>query len=147
MKSRKIIVDIIVILFIVLWAYAAFSKLIDYQTFKVQLGKSPLITNYAAAAAIGVPLIELAITGMLLFERTKTAGLYASLSLMLMFTTYLIVILNYSYYIPCSCGGILGNGLSWKAHVVFNLVFVILGFLGIRTQNIIHFMRLKKAYL
>jgi len=44
---------------------------------------------------------------------------------MLMFTSYIIVILNYSSFVPCSCGGILEK-IGWKEHLIFNIVFTIL---------------------
>ena len=42
---------------------------------------------------------------------------------MTMFTVYIILILNFSDFVPCSCGGVLEN-LSWKEHVVFNVLFI-----------------------
>jgi len=127
---KKMTIEIITSLFILLWVYAALSKLLDYETFKVQLGKSPLLTDFAGFAAIAVPVSELLIAGMLLFKRFRLLGLYASLFMMVMFTAYIIAILNFSYYIPCSCGGILSS-LGWTEHVIFNLVFVGLAIVGI----------------
>lgn len=42
-----------------------------------------------------------------------------------MFTAYIIVILNYSSFVPCSCGGILEE-MGWKEHLIFNIAFTIL---------------------
>ncbi len=134
MQTRKIIVEIISALFILLWCYAAISKMLDYETFRVQLGKSPLITEFAGFAAVAVPLSELVIAGMLLTKRLRLQGMYASLFLMTLFTAYIIAILNFSYYIPCSCGGIL-NSLGWTEHVIFNLVFVVLAITAIILMN------------
>lgn len=138
MRTRKIVVEIISALFALLWGYAAISKLLDYGTFKVQLGKSPLITEFAALAAIAVPLAELIIAGFLIVglynERFRLMGFYMSLFLMSMFTAYIIAILNFSYYIPCSCGGILSS-LGWEEHVIFNLVFVALAIIAILLMN------------
>ena len=128
--KQKTIVDIIAALFVLLWVYAAISKLMDYETFKVQLGKSPLLTNFAGFAAVAVPVSELVIAGMLLTNRFKLLGLYASLFMMTLFTAYIIAILNFSYYIPCSCGGILSS-LGWTEHVIFNLVFIALAIVAI----------------
>ncbi len=134
MQTRKTVIEIISALFVLLWCYAAVSKLLDYRTFKVQLGKSPLITEFAGFAAIAVPLSELTIAGLLLAglyrQRYRLWGLYLSLFLMTLFTAYIIAILNFSYYIPCSCGGILSS-LGWTEHVIFNLVFVVLAIVGI----------------
>lgn len=128
--KNKITLEIISALLVLLWVYAAVSKLIDYDTFKVQLGKSPLLTQFAGFAAIGVPLVELLISGALIVPKYRQAGLYGSFFLLVMFTAYLIAILNFSYYIPCSCGGIL-SGLSWNTHIVFNLAFAALAVIGI----------------
>lgn len=128
--TRKITLEIISALIILLWVYAAVSKLIDYSTFKVQLGKSPLLTQFAGFVAIAIPIIELLISGALIVPKYRMVGLYGSLFMLVMFTAYLIVILNFSYYIPCSCGGIL-SGLSWNTHIVFNLAFAALAVIGI----------------
>lgn len=128
--KNKITLEIISALIILLWVYAAVSKLIDYSTFKVQLGKSPLLTQFTGFVAIAIPIIELLISGALIVPKYRMVGLYGSLFMLVMFTAYLIVILNFSYYIPCSCGGIL-SGLSWNTHIVFNLAFAALAVIGI----------------
>jgi len=120
--KRKIIVDVITVLLIILWCYAAVSKFADYQTFKLQLGKSPLLTRFASTIAIGVPIVELLIAIALTITRYRTLGLYSSLFLLTLFIAYIVAILNFSYYIPCSCGGLL-SALSWKEHIVFNASF------------------------
>jgi hypothetical protein len=57
-------------------------------------------------------------------------ALYASLTLMTIFTAYIIAILQFSYTIPCSCGGVLSK-LSWQTHLVFNIGFMVLAAAGI----------------
>jgi uncharacterized membrane protein YphA (DoxX/SURF4 family) len=57
-------------------------------------------------------------------------ALYASFGLMVIFSAYIITILNFSEYVPCSCGGILEN-MSWRQHFWFNAGFVALGALGV----------------
>lgn len=125
MKAAGTFVNTVVCLLIVLWVYAAASKLLDYAHFRAQLGRSPLISGNQGTAAVLVPLTELVIAGLLAPPRTRFAGLYAAYGLLCLFTAYLLAILNYSYYIPCSCGGIL-NGLSWRAHIYFNASFIVL---------------------
>lgn len=127
---RKNIVDVISVLLIILFCYAAVSKILDFEDFKIQLSKSPLLTSYAPVISWIVPVSELFIALLLVFKSTRLAGLYLSLAMMVMFTAYIIIILNFSYYIPCSCGGVL-QGMSWKAHLVFNLFFVVIATVGI----------------
>lgn len=110
-------------LYIILFVYAATSKLFDFEQFKTQLGQSPIITTYADWVAWAVPLLELAIAGLFIVPRFMLFAFYASFSLMIMFTTYIILILNFSDFIPCSCGGVLED-LGWTEHIVFNVVFI-----------------------
>jgi hypothetical protein len=71
---------------------------------------------------------------LLVIKRTRLIGLYASFFLMSLFTAYLIIMLNVSYYIPCSCGGVLEN-LSWNQHVVFNVFFIAISAVGAIIQH------------
>ncbi len=131
MRSQKLIVDVISALLILLWVYAAVSKLIDYRAFRVQLGKSPLIESFAGFVSVIIPLIELGIAFLLARPKKLFAGLWSSLFLLMIFTIYLIGILSFSHTIPCSCGGIIQNSLGWKSHIVFNIVFAALAATGI----------------
>lgn len=130
MRAKTLFVDSIAILFIILWVYAAVSKLFDYNNFSIELGKSPLLNGFAPVVAVGIPFLEIALAIMLLIERSKFIALVLSSSLLLLFTVYLFIILNYSSYIPCSCGGILGH-LGYKEHIVFNLILFALGIVSI----------------
>ncbi|HRJ29747.1 MAG TPA: hypothetical protein PLV21_03995 [Cyclobacteriaceae bacterium] len=122
---RKIAVDIVVFLYILLLVYAALTKLLDYQEFSVQLSQSPILTNFSVHLAWGVPTLELVIAFSLMFSKTRLAGLYASFSLMTAFTMYIILASRFSDYVPCSCGGVIQN-LSWSQHLVFNGSFLLL---------------------
>ncbi|MGN6568040.1 MAG: MauE/DoxX family redox-associated membrane protein [Flavipsychrobacter sp.] len=127
---RKVTIYLTSALLIILFVYAASSKVIEYDKFKIELGKSPVLTSFSAFVAIAVPSIELLISVLLAIKQTRQIGLYASLFLLALFTTYLIVILNFSYYIPCSCGGILQD-LSWKTHILFNSFFIVITIIAI----------------
>lgn len=115
---------------ILLFVYAAVSKLIDFPKFKTDLGKSPILTAYAGWFAIIVPSLEIIISLLIAFEKFQLLGLYVFFSLMVMFTTYIVIILNFSDYVPCSCGGVLQN-MSWGQHLIFNVSFTILSIIAI----------------
>jgi len=129
-KHSHRIVETISLLLIVLFIYAATSKLWDFGQFKVQLGQSPVLTAYADGLAWMVPGVEYLLALLLLFNGTRLAAFYSSLALMVMFTTYILLVLNFSDYIPCSCGGVLED-LGWTEHIVFNLFFVAQAIIGI----------------
>lgn len=130
MSYKKILLEIICGLYILLFTYAAVSKLLDYQQFNVQLGQSPVLAAYADIIAWAVPFGEIVISLMLFVTRFRLIGLFASFFLMVMFTAYIIVILNFSDYVPCSCGGVLEK-LGWTEHLIFNSAFIVLAFIGI----------------
>jgi hypothetical protein len=128
--KRSTVVDIISSLLILLFVYTAVSKLLDYSTFKLQLAKSPFISQLASIVVWALPVGELLAAAALIFKPTRLLGLYASLFLMTMFTAYIWAMLNYSYDIPCSCGGILSK-MGWEEHLWFNAAFVIVCIIGI----------------
>lgn len=108
-----------------LFTYAAISKIIDFENFRIQLGQSPLLSSFAAIIVWTLPALELLISILLFFKSHRLKALLSAYALMVMFTTYIYIILNYSSYIPCSCGGILEN-LGWTEHLLFNLLFIIM---------------------
>jgi hypothetical protein len=129
---KNYVADAISVAFILLFVYAAACKLIDFHDFRVQLGKSPLLTAFAWQVALLIPCIEIAISLLLASARWRLAGLYASFSLMVLFSAYIYYILHFASYIPCSCGGILQN-MTWTQHIVFNIVFVVLAAIAVLT--------------
>ena len=113
-----------------LFVYAAISKLLDFENFRVQLAQSPLLSTYAGLIAPAVICLELLIVLLLSFKTFRLTGLYASFFLMVAFTVYIYLILNYSEFVPCSCGGIIEK-LGWTEHLIFNIAFALLGLLAI----------------
>lgn len=128
--ARKITVNIVVFLCILLLVYAAVSKLLDYEKFTVQLGQSPMLTKYAETFVWFVPLVELIISALLIIPKARIIGLYAAFSLMTMFTTYIILASRFNDFVPCSCGGVIQN-MSWEQHLLFNAAFLFLILIGI----------------
>jgi len=129
-KRQFIIVEIIRILYIVLFVYAAVNKLMDVEKFRVQIGQSPMLTDIAGLVAWTIPAAEILISICLSIARYRMIGFYAALGLMIAFTGYIIAITQFSQYIPCSCGGILEN-LGWTEHLIFNIVFDLLAIVAI----------------
>jgi len=122
---RQIFIITVCYLYIVLFVYAAFSKILDFENFRIQLGQSPLLSAFAGFVSIAVLIVEIGIAILLSISRFRSLGLLAAFGLMAMFTTYIYIILNYSSFIPCSCGGILEK-MGWTEHLVFNIIFMAL---------------------
>lgn len=118
--------DLISLLLIMMFSYAAVNKLIDFSAFKVQMSVQPVPKWSVVYLVYGIPLVELTTILTLLFDKTKSIGLFTSTILMIAFTTYVGLAMTGSFgIIPCSCGGIISH-LSWQAHFVFNLIFLLL---------------------
>ncbi len=128
--SRKFIIEIITALLITLFVYAGLSKMLDHRTFSLQLAQSPLLGSRAFVIAWVLPFGELLLAVALVIPATRLLGLYASLTLLIIFTVYLAYMLSFSTHLPCTCGGIISS-LSWKQHVGFNSVFILLATVGI----------------
>ncbi|AZA49502.1 tellurium resistance protein TerC [Chryseobacterium carnipullorum] len=135
-------VEIVSYFFILLFCYASISKIMDFENFQVQIAQSPIFSSVAGLISYGVLIVELLVCILLIFERSRMIGLYASFFLMVSFTIYIYVILNYSDNVPCSCGGILEQ-MGWRTHLIFNVVTVILSsaaivlYSSIKNKNII----------
>lgn len=128
--TKEFGVQIISMLFIILFTYAAMSKLLDMENFKLEIDKSPLLSNYTNLITLGIPLIEIFISILLLIPKMRMIALHISLVLMTSFTAYIFIVLNYTNYIPCSCGGILEQ-LGWTEHLIFNSAFIGMAILAI----------------
>lgn len=116
--------------FTILFCYASFSKMLDFENFQIQLAQSPLLSAYAGFISYAVIIAEFVIVALLCIKGTRLIGLYLSLGIMVSFTIYIYLILNYSDFVPCSCGGILEK-LGWTEHLIFNIACIVFAFVGI----------------
>lgn len=129
--KRKIVIEILSSLLILLFVYTSVSKWLDFKNFIDQMNNQPFPNWMTPILVWTLPAAEIIISGLLLFERTQLMGFLASLILMLLFTIYtILVLLNVFGRTPCSCGGVIEK-LSWGQHLVFNLFFVGVALTGI----------------
>jgi putative oxidoreductase len=130
--KRKLILEIITSLFILLFFYVALSKILTYDTFKQDLIRTPLIKGFSSIIAVCLPATEFLVAIFLLLHKTRQFGLYCSFILMLLFTLFVGYILAFtqSKNRPCTCGGILRE-MNWSQHLWFNVAFTFLALIGI----------------
>jgi len=129
-RLRYYSLEIICYLMLLLFAYAGLVKLFDHQSFVADLRKSPLLSSFAFWISFLLPLTELVVALLVVFDRSRLIGLYGSFFLMLLFTFYIIAVTHFSASIPCSCGGIFRT-MSWNEHLLFNIVFCLLALAGL----------------
>ena len=121
-------------LLILLFVYAAASKLSGFAEFRIQLYRQTFPHGLADILLYAIPAAELTAVGLILFDRTALKGLFLSLLLLAAFTVYIsLVLLRYRGRVPCSCGGVLGH-MSWPVHLVFNLFFIAVNLIAIGIQ-------------
>ena len=129
--KRKIIIEIISSLLILLFLYASVSKWLAFKTFIGEMNNQPFPNWMTPYLVWGIPIIEVLIAVALIFEKTRVPALYASFVLMTAFTIYTVAVLLHAFkYVPCSCGGVIKK-LTWPQHLVFNLFFVVISLLGV----------------
>jgi len=129
-KIQEVTITMLSCFFVLLFIYASVSKLLEFEKFQVQLAQSPILSAYAGFVSYAVIIIEWLICIVLSFPIGRRFGLYASLLLMSAFTAYIFIILHYSDFVPCSCGGILEQ-LGWTEHLIFNGICVLFAVIGI----------------
>jgi putative oxidoreductase len=130
MSQRLIIKNIIVFLLVLLWVYAAASKLIDFNIFKVQMHRQILPAFAKTSLLYILPGLEIAAALLLLFDKSQLAGFVISLGLMAAFTVYVgLAVFRIFDQVPCSCGGVI-NKLGWDGHFIFNIFFTLLAAIG-----------------
>jgi uncharacterized membrane protein YphA (DoxX/SURF4 family) len=132
--SKATIVETIAVLFIILFLYTGISKLMEHSVFKEQIAESPILKPVSYLIAWALPLLEFIVALMLIIPRWRLKGLYASLYLMIAFTIYIGTIMTFNKELPCSCGGIISL-LSWNGHLLFNTIFILLAFIGVRLER------------
>ncbi|MGE7774699.1 MauE/DoxX family redox-associated membrane protein [Chitinophaga sp. NPDC101104] len=126
----NVVLEILITLLVILWFYTSISKLYEYNKFRTQLGQSPFIESIAGFVSYSLPISELLLGILLVFQRTRKIGLYGSFFLMLLFTGYIYIMLYYAYDLPCSCGGVLAK-MNWDTHLYFNLIYTVIALVGI----------------
>lgn len=132
--KKSTLIEIIVILYMSMFLYTAFSKWSDYTMTREQMALMPALEPVAHIVVWLLPAIEIVITLLIFISQTRKTGLYAATLLMILFTIYIIYMMLFYPNLPCSCGGFLTE-LSWPGHLVFNGAFIALGILAIRMNN------------
>lgn len=136
-KHRSPVFQLICILLVILWSYAALSKLSDYEESRRQMLNQVFPVWMAEVLTWLVPLTELLLALSLLWKRVQRKALLFSRNLLLLFTAYIAITMSNAFgRIPCSCGGILKDMGYWT-HFFFNLFFVALSAIAIKLNTLI----------
>jgi uncharacterized membrane protein len=135
MLSSKIS-NILSALLVLLFVYTGVSKLVDHHIFLSQLVRIPwrLLVSNASWFSYALPTLELLISMALIIPRLRQLGYWLSAVLLISFIIFLVIMLSQGLDLPCSCGGIIVY-LTWRQHVIFNLVFTLISIWGILIER------------
>ena len=135
--KRESIILIIGYAILLLFVYAALSKLFAYQVYLKDLERSPELSRFARPISIAIPGTELLSAALIIIPKWRKAGFWLATILMISFTLYVGYVLQFSDELPCTCGDIIRN-LTWPQHMVFNIFFTLLAILGLRLSSKLH---------
>ena len=137
---RQTIIEVIRSILVLVFIYAAATKLLSYSSFLAQLYISSFIRVIAPVIATMLPLAEIAIAALLTVNRTRILGMYSAAAILLLFTGYITGMLIFRQELPCTCGGMISR-LTWPQHIIFNLVLLSLAGVAIRLEkkNTVHY--------
>jgi len=142
-KTKEFWSDIVVFLCGLLFLYSAGDKLWGYGAFRVQVGKSPILTGRENFIAWFIPVLEIAIAALMIPLWIRHIGLYAFFTLMLTFTGYIILLLRDGSLVPCGCNALF-EAMSLEAHIAMNLGFSAIAALALFLSPVPDFTVLEK---
>jgi len=106
MSKKQLVIEGIAALLILLFLYASVSKFLDFETFTGEIRNQPLPRSWIPFLIWGIPFLEVAISGALLFEYTRLFAFYVSFILMILFTIYTaVILLHFSPESPAPAAG------------------------------------------
>ena len=127
MKFRAIFINAVCFLFITMFVYAAVSKWLIFNVFISQIDKQPFDNKYTPLLVWAIPISEVTVSLLMVFDRTRLLGLRIGTAMMILFTGYIILIMMHFFgKVPCACGGAITE-FTWTQHLFFNLFFVCIG--------------------
>jgi hypothetical protein len=129
-KRDRLLLEVICMIFILLFLFSAIDKLRNIDNFQMRLAQFDLTSEKAKFISFFLPGVELIISIFLLFRQVRIHGLWASLTLMICFIGYIGYLLVFSANLPCSCAGLMED-MSWQQHLYFNIAFAIIAIYGI----------------
>lgn len=131
---KKIIVKGLSLFFILLFTYAAVNKLQQLSVFESQLEQFPFIGDFAPYIAWAVPATLITVSVLFFFNKVKVLAFIGSFTIMLLFTLYILTVLNFAASIPCSCAGIFSSW-SWHEQLYFNIGVLLMAAVGIALSH------------
>jgi putative oxidoreductase len=136
LRYKKLVLNGSSFLLVLLFVYTGTSKLLGILLFREQLSHVNFLKPIAPLLAFALPILEI-VTGLAIaYKPTMRLGLWSAAILMTSFTIYVAIMLaGDQTKLPCSCGGVI-KVMSWKQHLYFNILFMLLAWYSIKITGI-----------
>ncbi|MBB2147340.1 MauE/DoxX family redox-associated membrane protein [Pedobacter gandavensis] len=133
-RNKERIAFLIILVCLFLFLISAYSKIEDHESFRSGLTNVKRIGSYANLISWVVPIAEIGVSLLFIIPKTHKWGLYGFISLMIVFTAYILSMLLLEEELPCHCNLIIEK-LSWTAHLWFNMGFIVLALCALWLLN------------
>ncbi|RQO77793.1 hypothetical protein DBR40_07400 [Pedobacter sp. KBW01] len=128
---KAALLDVITTVLILLWAFAALTKLLDYGHYRSDMHLQFFDGKVLHVLVPALPYTQICAALFLLSGRHRIYGLWLSMLLMMGFTVYVATV-YYGYLSshPKTCNGLFENS-SWGGQLVINLGLLLVSVFGI----------------
>lgn len=131
MKEKIILREVPSYFLILIWAYSGLEKFIGFESSRRAFHNQTFPPELADLLSYSIPLVELILAVLLLFQSTRWWGYLGSCLLFVVFVTYVGLIWVGAFpRVPCNCAGII-ESLGWTEHLILNLILIGFSIIGL----------------
>lgn len=133
---KQTIINVTTSFLMLLFCYAAVSKILDFENFQIQLKTLlPLLMNTRFVALLFILSLFLIVL-LLCITKWRRLGLVLSFGMMVSISIYIIYLINFHPNLPCTCLGFL-EGKDWRVNLYFNLFCSLIAGLSLYFESMI----------
>ncbi|WP_289030361.1 MauE/DoxX family redox-associated membrane protein [uncultured Algoriphagus sp.] len=115
-----------------LWTYTGLDKLIRFEQSRKAFHNQTFPAELADVLSYAVPLAELLLAILLVFQITRWWGYLGSILLLTVFITYVGLIWVGAFpRVPCNCAGLI-DSMGWREHLILNSAFLVFAIWGLK---------------
>lgn len=118
---KTTVIAFVILINFVVYFYSGVDKLIHFNEFVLNFSKSPFapsdLINELSFCVVG---IELGICFLCFFNKFQKLACLLFMIMSYVFSGYVLLMITYSPYLPCSCGGLI-DFLTWNEHLALNI--------------------------
>ncbi|WP_288373886.1 MauE/DoxX family redox-associated membrane protein [uncultured Algoriphagus sp.] len=119
-----------------LWAYTGLDKTLRFESSRRAFHNQTFPSELAEVLSYAVPLAELLLAILLVFQITRWWGYLGSILLLTVFITYVGLIWMGAFpRVPCNCAGLI-DFMGWREHFILNSALLVFAIWGLKMDGI-----------